>query len=154
MSQDIGMTPNPLHEFGVFGYRGWSWGRRAVGVVAAGEGVQQGLELGDSDGPGLWAASHFFRVCQNRSTLPWVWDGSACRSSAAPPCGPVRAPGRCGRGGRLRRTGRCRPYRMSVKVEAGAAMAARKVASTTGPVTWCQAVTDSAIQMPRDGGDR
>jgi hypothetical protein len=20
-----------------------------------------------------WAASHFFRVCQNRSILPWVW---------------------------------------------------------------------------------
>ena len=26
---------------------------RAAGVVVAGEGVQQGLELGDGDGPGL-----------------------------------------------------------------------------------------------------
>ena len=46
---------------------------RPLGVVVAGEVVEQGLQLGEVAGWGGWAASHFLRVCQNRSTLPWVW---------------------------------------------------------------------------------
>ena len=93
-----------------------------------------------------WARSQFFIVCWNRSTLPWVWGWfglpffwvmprrrSSCSRSLRPPLPPDR------------RVVKTMP--LSVKVEAGtpcAAQAARKVSSTSAPVTRAWAVTDRA----------
>ncbi len=93
-----------------------------------------------------WARSQFFIVCWNRSTLPQVvgwfgreffWMTCSRRSSASKALRPPLPP--------ARRVVKTMP--LSVSVAAGtpcAATAARKVASTIGPLTRGCAVTDSA----------
>ena len=84
-----------------------------------------------------WAASHFFRVCQNRSTLPWVWGWFGlpffCRTPRFAQLGfeGVAAAAAAGEPGGV-------DHAVVGQVEAGApwaAPAARNAASTAGPVT-------------------
>jgi hypothetical protein len=53
----------------------------ALVVVVAGEGVQEGLELGEGGGLGLLDAEPFFESLLESFDFPWVWGGWACRSS-------------------------------------------------------------------------
>ena len=83
---------------------------RPAGVVVAGEGVEEGLELGEGGGLGAGRRAISCRVCQNRSILPWVWGWFGRPFFCASRGGAARARSRCGRRGR-RRTGWCRPGR-------------------------------------------
>jgi hypothetical protein len=118
----------------VDGGRGGPVGQGAVrpgGVVDAGEGVEQVLELGEGGGLAGLAGQPFPGGLLEPLGLA-LGSGWGGRSSAGSPAGAARAPGRCGR----RRTGRTVP--LSVRVEAGMPccwQAARKAASTMGPVT-------------------
>ena len=99
-------------------------------------------------GWGSWAASQFFRVCWNLSTLPWVWGWLGlpffwvmprCRSSCSKPLRPPLPPD-----SRVVNT-----MPLSVRVEAGAPCAGDGGAErreTMGPVTRFQAVTDRAYR--------
>jgi hypothetical protein len=42
-------------------------------VVDGGEGVEEGLQLGEGGGLGGLGGEPVLRVCWNRSALPWVW---------------------------------------------------------------------------------
>ena len=65
-------------------------------VVFLDEGVEQGLEVIDRGGLLELARSHFFIVCWNRSTLPWVWGGWGARSSGPRRGVGARSRSRCG----------------------------------------------------------
>ena len=123
----------------------WERPVRSVLVVDRNERVEECLELGEGCGGGL-RSSHCFRVCWNRSTLPQVvgwlgrlffWWMPSRSSSVSSPLRPPRPP--------AKRVVKAMP--LSVSVEAGGpwvVIAARKVASTIGPVTGWWAVTDRA----------
>jgi hypothetical protein len=76
---------------------------RALGVVDAGEGVDERLRSLMAGGWPGWARSQFFIVCWKRSTLPWVWGWfglpffcltprrrSSCSRALRPPLPPDR----------------------------------------------------------------
>ena len=119
----------------------------SVVVVVVDEGVELGLELGDRGWLVVGRGASVFMVCWKRSTLPQVvgwlgreffWRTRSRTSSVSRPLRLVRPPW-------AKRVVNTKP--LSVKVENGVpwrSTAARKVATTAGPVTGRWAVTDRA----------